>query len=124
MDYEDIKNKITGWLKDKEGFNDKDLYFLFKDLSEDSWENIRGEGEEEIERLDGEVNPDSLEAYGEEEKAEIDETEEDEELPGFDDIPPEEGEEDEEKEDLEEEVEEPKKETKPIYAKKPRVKTT
>ena len=99
MDYEDIKDKIVGWLKDKENFNDKDCFCLFKDLMDDSWENVRGEGESLEDEIDEVVDPDGLEAYGEEGAGEVvddglpieddeDDFDEDEDdLPGFDEKP-------------------------------------
>lgn len=62
MDYDDIKEKILGWLKEKENFDDKDIYFLFKDLAEEAWELVKGGEVEADESLD----PDSLEGFGEE----------------------------------------------------------
>ena len=124
MDYEDIKDKIVGWLKDKENFNDKDCFCLFKDLMDDSWENVRGEGESLEDEIDEVVDPDGLEAYGEEEVNEgIDEEGIDPEEPDEDDF-------DEDEDDLPSFDEKPLIPPKPpintikktIFAKKPRIK--
>jgi len=114
MEYEDIKDKILGWLREKESFDDKDIYFLFKDLCDETWEEIRGAGETEEIIDEDVVDPDSLEAFGEEPKEEGSE----EELPSFDEDELEKEEEDEPEETKETE----EKVVKPIYSKKPRVK--
>jgi len=36
MEYDEIKEKIVGWLEEKEQFRDKDLFFLFDDLAEEA----------------------------------------------------------------------------------------
>jgi len=131
MDYDDIKEKILGWLREKESFDDKDIYFLFKDLSEETWDLVKG-GEVIV---DESLDPDSLEGFGEEPIDEGPEDEDDDEpvvpvkVP-FKKIDLDADEELDDEDDDEDDVDKPplpvfEKETTPksgVYAKKPRIK--
>jgi len=134
MDYDDIKEKILGWFREKESFDDKDIYFLFKDLCEETWELVKG-GEVEV---DESLDPDSLEGFGEEPLEEEGVDDEDDVEPAVPvkkpfkkiDLDADEELDDEGEDDDEDDVDKPdlpgfdteKPSKPPVYAKKPRIK--
>ncbi len=134
MEYDEIKEKIVGWLEEKEQFRDKDLFFLFDDLAEEAKERVRADGIEDLDEDEGVdvVDPDGLDAYGEEKGADVLDAQKDDynaEDEASDDEADDEAADEDESAEVEDDLSVPKPPVTPpkpkkmsIFAKKPKVK--